>query len=102
MSTILFTEDAWMNSHLSIARHYGQIAVNGKTFIIVNQEGRDIFELSAEAEKEGREKAIPPGEPVDLIDKDYQPIYRKAGREKFLQMLQQNLTLKQMKTEILK
>ena len=61
--------------------------MNGIHYIICNKEGKDIFELSIEAEKAGRQKAIEPGEPVDLCDVRYLPVYRKLGREKFIELI---------------
>ena len=90
-------EEYWASSPYSIARYYGGIKTGGVEYIIVNKEGKDIYECSAEAEKAGREKAIEPGEPCDLIDKRYQPIYRKVGREKFIEWVKEGLELKQMK-----
>lgn len=94
MAAILIEEDYWRNSQFSIAKYYGRINVNigGETieYVIVNKEGKDIFECSAEAEKEGREKAIEPGEPVDLIDRRYIPVYRKMGREAFIKMIKRH------------
>lgn len=60
---ILMTEDYWANSPFSIARYYGTIRMRGVLYIIVNKEGKDVFQLSIEAEKAGREKTIEPGEP---------------------------------------
>lgn len=91
------TEEYWASSLYSIARYYGGIKIRGVEYVIVNKEGKDIFECSEEAEKAGREKAIEPGEPADLIDKRYQPIYRKVGREKFIEWVKEGLELKQMK-----
>lgn len=91
------TEEYWATSQFSIARYYGGIKVDGIEYIIVNKEGKDVFECSLEAEKAGREKAIEPGEPADLIDKRYQPIYRKVGRDKFIEWVKEGLELKQMK-----
>lgn len=84
---ILFTEEQWANSQLSIVRHYGQIRYNGETYVIVDKRGRDIFECSAEAVKEGRDKAIPVGEPVDLLNTRYLKQYRELGREAFLEAI---------------
>ncbi len=81
------TEEYWANTQLSIVRHTGQVRLNGVHYIIVNKEGKDVFECSWEADREGREKAIPPGEPCDLIDARFQKYYRKMGREKFLEWL---------------
>lgn len=52
------TEEYWASSPFSIARYYGGISIGGVEYIIVNKEGKDIFECSEEAEKAGREKAI--------------------------------------------
>ena len=87
---ILMTEEAWMNTHLSVARYYGGVTYNGKPYIIVDKNGRDLFECSAIAEKEGRQKAIEPGEPADLIQKTFQPIYKELGRDKFIELLEQH------------
>ena len=94
------TEEYWATSQFSIARYYGRIKVGGIEYIIVNKEGKDVFELSVEAEKAGREKAIEPGKPCDLIDKRYQPIYRKVGRDKFIEWVKDGLELKQMKERL--
>lgn len=96
------TEEYWMNSQISFARHYGRIKLNGKTYVIVNKEGKDIFQCSIEAEKLGREKAIEAGEPADLVDERYVPIYRKVGRDKFIEMVDKKMTLKGMKESIKK
>lgn len=85
--TIIYPEEYWANSHLSIARYYGGCTINGKDYIIVNKEGKDLWECSEEAEKAGRDKAIEPGEPADLILKEWQPIYRALGRDKLFEFL---------------
>lgn len=87
MKTILMTEEYWANSQFSIARYTGAINLDGHRFVIVDKTGKDIFELSAIAEKEGREKAIEPGEPCDLIRTDFIPLYKKYGRDKFIEVL---------------
>ena len=98
MAAILMEEEYWRTSPFSIAKYYGEIKVKigGETihYIIVNKEGKDIFECSLEAEKAGRQKAIEPGEPVDLIDRRYIPAYRMMGRDAFIDMIQahKNLT----------
>lgn len=102
MSAILFTEEAWRNSHLSVARHYGGITINNTRYIIVNKEGKDLFECTRDADQAGRKFAIEPGEPVDLIDENYKLIYRKVGRDKFIQMVNAGFNFKQMQDEILK
>lgn len=90
MSVIVMAEKAWANSPLSIARYYGRVKYNGHEYVIVDKRGHDIFECSAEAEKEGRKKAIEPGEPADLCRTDFVPIYRKLGREEFLRFLKES------------
>lgn len=87
MTPILITEESWRNSQLSIARLYGRVNFDGHEYIIVNKEGKDLFQCSYEANKAGREMAIEPGEPADLVRRDFLPIYRKLGREKFIEVL---------------
>ena len=97
------TEEFWRNSQFSIARYYGKISIEGKEYVIVNKDGKDIFQCSAEAAKAGRKKAIEPGEPADLCRREFVPIYRKMGREKFLQFIKDNpdiMTVKQAKEKL--
>lgn len=93
MAAILMEEEFWRNSQFSIAKYYGEIDVKigGEKirYVIVNKEGKDIFECSSEAQKAGRDKAIEPGEPADLVDKRYVPAYRKMGREAFIKMIEE-------------
>lgn len=98
---ILMDESYWANSQLSVARLYGQVRLNGVEYIIVNKEGKDIFECSEEAERAGRQKAIEPGEPADLIDKRYIKLYKKMGREKFLLMLKEHQIVSPKEAEII-
>lgn len=77
-------EEYWANSYFSVARHFGRIKVNGVEYVICDKLGRDIFECSAIAEREGRSKAIEPGEPADLVDIRYIPAYRALGRDRFI------------------
>ena len=84
------TEEYWANTQLSIVRHTGEIKFNSHEYIIVNKEGKDIYECSIEADKAGREKAIEPGEPCDLCRKDFVKFYRALGRDKFLNVLKEN------------
>jgi len=84
------SEEYWANSQLSIVRHYGRVKLGGYEYIIVNKEGKDIFQCSAEAEKEGRAKAIEAGEPADLCRTDFVKYYKKLGRERFLEVLKEN------------
>ena len=82
---ILFTEAQWAYSQLSVARYYGSIKFNGVNYIILNKEGKDIFECTHEANLAGRDKAIEPGEPCDLVNEKYRWEYRKLGRDKFFE-----------------
>lgn len=90
MKTILMTEEYWANSQLSIARYHGGIKAFGHEFLIVNKEGKDVFECSVEARREGRNCAIPKGDPCDLCRKDFVEYYRKLGRDRFIDILDQN------------
>lgn len=94
MAAILMEEGYWRNSQFSIAKYYGSINVKigneNIEYIIVNKEGKDIFECSLEADKAGREKAIEPGEPADLLDKRYVPAYRLMGRKAFIEMIEEH------------
>lgn len=87
MKPIVMTEEFWANSQLSLARYYGRIKFGGHEYIIVDKRGWDIFACSIEAERLGREKAIEPGEPADLCRVDFVPLYKKMGRDAFLQFI---------------
>lgn len=87
---ICMAEEFLANSQFSIARYYGQIKIGEHAYVIVNKEGKDIFECSAEADKAGREKAIEPGEPADLVRQDFVEHYRRLRRDRFLEVLKQN------------
>ncbi len=94
---LIMTEEYWMNTQLSIARHYGRIQFNGSEYIIVNKEGRDIFECSEIAEKQGRDKAIEPGEPCDLCRVDLIPAYRAFGRDRIIELIKEGKDADQIK-----
>lgn len=87
---LAMAESFWADTQLSIARYTGRIHVGKFDYIICNKDGKDIFECSIEAQKAGREKAIEPGEPADLVRDDVLPIYRKLGREQFLKFCKEN------------
>ena len=70
---LLMTEEFWANSQLSVARYYGGVTFEGREYIIVDKLGRDLWECSAIAAREGRRNAIEPGEPA---------VRRCAGRKK--------------------
>ena len=87
---ICMAEEFWMNSQLSVARYYGRISQGGNVWYIVNSRGMDIFECSIEAEKLGRDKAIPAGEPADLVRADFIKYYKKLGRDRFIEVLREH------------
>lgn len=91
---ILMSEEFWMNSHLSMARFYGGIhyTTDGvpRYYIIVNKDGLTLHELSDPTNPhyvDGDKKAIPKGEPADLVLAEFVPAYRKLGRMRFLEIL---------------
>lgn len=94
---LLMTEEFWANSQLSIARYYGEIIFCGRKYIIVDKHGRDIYELSAIAEREGRDKAIEPGEPADLVLATLRFAYRKLGRERIIALIKEVKTEEEIK-----
>lgn len=97
---ICMTEEYWKNFQFSIARYYGQININGHEFIIVNKDGLDVFALSAMAEKSGKEKAIEPGEPCDLLRVDFIKYYKELKRDRFIAILKEHphASTKELKT----
>ena len=90
MTPIVMTENYWANTQLSIVRYTGSIKIWGKQYVIVDKHGRDIYECTEDSIREGRDKAIEPGEPCDLCREDFVPLYRELGRSKFLQFLSEN------------
>lgn len=94
---LLMTEEFWANSQFSVARYYGGIVLDGRKYIIVDKFGRDLWECSAIAEKEGREKAIEPGEPADLILESLRFAYRKLGRDRIIELIKEGKSEKELK-----
>lgn len=100
---ILLEEAYWANSQFSIARYYGSIKINSDTYTLCNKDGITIFELSNPDSKHyvgDDKKAIEPGEPADLVREDWIPIYKAVGREKFIEILKENLSLTEAKKRI--
>lgn len=89
---ILMTEENWKNSQFSPAGRYGGIRFRGKDYAVVDETGMTLFELSALQAKDGRKWLIPPGKPADLVVEEFVPFYKKLGRDKFIEILQQNRT----------
>lgn len=88
---ICMAEEYWADSYFSVARYYGGIQMNQYSYKIVNKEGITIFELSDPENEhyvgDGDEQAIKPGEPADLVRKEWVQVYKKLGREAFLDYL---------------
>ena len=99
MSAVIMTEGYWANSYLSVARYYGGINVNGDEYKIVNKDGITLEELSDPRSKHyvGDGMAIPPGDPADLVRKDWIPIYKKLGRDRAIELVKNGTTLKEAK-----
>lgn len=87
---IWMPEDLWINSQLSLARFSGGATIGGHQYIIVDKHGRDLLEATMAKDRKGSDKAIPPGEPADLLRQDFQKYYKKLGRDKFLEILKAN------------
>lgn len=82
--SILLTKEAWMNSYFSVAKFSGGITVTGdggkeREFFVVNKEGKTLMQVG-----------IPAGEPADLVDNEFIPLYKKLGREKFIEIVKDN------------
>ena len=65
MSLIMMAKEFWLESQFSIARFYGGIRINGTRYIIMGSE-------------------------QDLVDDRFEKYYNKLGREKFMQIVEQN------------
>lgn len=92
---IIMEESYWANSTLSISRYYGGIVFRRKEYFIVNKDGIKLLELSDPDSphyvKEGM--AIPPGEPADLVQNEWIPVYKALGRKKTFELVQSGKTL---------
>lgn len=71
---VIIEHDVWINSQLSIARHYGGIVINNEQFYILPPNG-------------------------DLVNAKYVKLYRQLGREKLQEYIDKGLTLNQIKDE---
>ncbi|WP_195252084.1 hypothetical protein [Hoylesella timonensis] len=97
---ICMAEEYWANSYFSIVRHYGRITIGRDEYIVVNKDGLDVFALSTIAERTGKEKAIEPGEPCDLVRVDFIKYYKELKRDKFIAILKRHphASAKELKT----
>lgn len=93
------TEKCWANSYFSIAKYYGGVKIDGHEYKIVNKEGVTLEELSNPSSKHYVKsgKAIPPGEPADLVRKDWIPVYRKLGRDRTIKLVRDGVSLVEAK-----
>ena len=99
---LLMTEEFWANSQFSIARYYGGMTYNGHKYIILDRHGRDLWECSAIAKREGRQKAIEPGEPADLVLATLRMAYRKLGRDRIIALIKEGKTESEIKAMVKK
>ena len=81
---IILAKESWMNTQLSVAKYSGGVQIvdeGGKkrTFFVVNKEGKDLTQAD-----------ISEGEPADLVDKEFIPLYKKLGRTLFIGIVQAN------------
>ena len=102
VSPIIITEECWRDTPLSYARYHGRVTFNGSTYWLVDKHGRDLFECTHIANKEGRDKAIEPGEPADLCRADFLHTYRLLGRDKLIELLKQGGSEKEIKKMAIK
>ena len=84
LKIIILTKESWMNTQLSVAKYSGGVQIvdeGGKkrTFFVVNKEGKDLTQAD-----------ISEGEPADLVDKEFIPLYKKLGRTLFICIVQAN------------
>lgn len=84
IKSILLTKEAWMSSCFSVAKFSGGITVTGeggkrKEFFVINKEGKTLIQVG-----------IPAGDPADLVDREFIPLYKKLGREKFIEIVKDN------------
>ena len=83
---------------MSVVRRTGVIRMSNVPYVMVNKEGKDIFQCSHEADLEGRKFAIEPGEPADIIDSRFIDLYKKYGRDMFIEKLKRGeITEKSLK-----
>lgn len=72
---ILIDEAYWRNYHLSVAEIYGGIKINGKMYKLCKKDK----------------------EPIDLVIKDWIPIYKAIDRRKFIEVIESETSLKDAK-----
>ena len=94
---VLMAEEYWINTRLSVARYYGTISFRGYTYKLVNKDGVCLKDLSdprsIHSVAEG--KAIPAGEPADLIREDWLPVYRALGRDRLMSLIVRDCSIEE-------
>ena len=96
---IIMEESSWRNSYLSVVSYYGAVTINkkeySKEYSIVNKEGITLLELSDPTSPHFANDliAIPPGEPADMIQNEWIPVYKALGRKKTFELVQSGKTL---------
>ena len=66
MIPIFMTQDYWMNSQFSIARHTGALKINGHLYVVYG---------------------------TDLIREDWLPVLKKLGRERTIGLIKNGTSL---------
>lgn len=94
---IIMEESSWRNSFLSVVSYYGAVTINKKEYSIVNKEGITLLELCDPTSPHFANDliAISPGEPADLIQNDWIPVYKALGRKKTFEIVKSGKTLGQ-------
>lgn len=103
MISVIYAEEQWMNSQLSLARMYGVITLNDTAYYVVNKEGETLLDISDEMNRNNRDGlAIPAGEPADLIDENFIPYYKAVGRGEFFKIATKGGSKEHIKSECFK
>lgn len=92
IAPVMFTEDCWANSMLSIEHDTTAQSTTADigTLSLTSLAATCGNARQSLRRKEGRDKAIEPGEPADLIREDFKRVYRKYGRDRFIEALKNN------------
>ena len=84
MRAVIFAKGFWLYSQLSVARYSGGIDISEpgddkRHFLIVDEKGQPF-----------RGDLSPENVQADLVDKEFIPLYKKLGREKFIEIVKDN------------
>lgn len=80
----MFAKEFWLESQLSVAKYSGGIDISEpgdgtRHFLVVNAKGQPFYG-----------NLMQKNVPADLVDKDFIPLYRKLGRERFISLITEN------------